>query len=156
MYLTGFADEAGKDIDTQIKATLELGWKNIELRAIGEKNLAFSPDLVANSRISYEMVKNFKAECISKFVSKQYIDNTSNNDRSIDPYFINDLKFTYTLKTSSIKKIGINLLINNVFNHEYESNAWVYRYITGGEEYLMDGYFPQAGINILGGLTLEF
>ncbi len=44
MYLTGFADEAGKDIDTQIKATLELGWKNIELRAVGEKNLATIPD----------------------------------------------------------------------------------------------------------------
>jgi sugar phosphate isomerase/epimerase len=44
MYLTGFADEAGKDIDSQIKATLELGWKNIELRAIGEKNLATISD----------------------------------------------------------------------------------------------------------------
>lgn len=45
MYLTGFADEAGKDIDTQIKATLELGWKHIELRAIGEnKNLATISD----------------------------------------------------------------------------------------------------------------
>lgn len=40
MFLTGFADEAGKDVDSQIKATLELGWKNIELRAIGDKNLA--------------------------------------------------------------------------------------------------------------------
>lgn len=44
MFLTGFADEAGKDIDTQIKATLELGWKNIELRAVGEKNLATISD----------------------------------------------------------------------------------------------------------------
>ncbi len=45
MYLTGFADEAGKDIDTQIKATLELGWENIELRAVGEeKNLATISD----------------------------------------------------------------------------------------------------------------
>lgn len=44
MYLTGFADEAGKDIDTQIKATLELGWENIELRSIGDKNLASISD----------------------------------------------------------------------------------------------------------------
>lgn len=35
MYLTGFADEAGKEIETQIKATKELGWSNIELRATG-------------------------------------------------------------------------------------------------------------------------
>lgn len=34
MYLTGFADEAGADIDVQIKATKELGWKNIECRNV--------------------------------------------------------------------------------------------------------------------------
>jgi sugar phosphate isomerase/epimerase len=35
MYLTGFADEAAADIDGQIQATKELGWKNIESRKIG-------------------------------------------------------------------------------------------------------------------------
>lgn len=39
MYITGFADEAGQSIDVQIKATLELGWKNIESRNVNGKNL---------------------------------------------------------------------------------------------------------------------
>lgn len=39
MFLTGFADEASRDLRTQIKATEELGWKNIETRFLGEKNL---------------------------------------------------------------------------------------------------------------------
>ncbi len=39
MYLTGFADEAAKDIDGQIRATLELGWKYIESRNIDGKNI---------------------------------------------------------------------------------------------------------------------
>ena len=39
MYLTGFADEAAKDIDGQIKATLELGWENIEARSVDGKNI---------------------------------------------------------------------------------------------------------------------
>ncbi len=39
MYFTGFADEAGDSIETQIKATLELGWKNIESRSINNVNL---------------------------------------------------------------------------------------------------------------------
>jgi sugar phosphate isomerase/epimerase len=34
MYFTGFADEASPDIDLQIKATRELGWKHIETRAL--------------------------------------------------------------------------------------------------------------------------
>lgn len=39
MYYTGFADEAAKDIDGQIKATLELGWENIESRNIDGINI---------------------------------------------------------------------------------------------------------------------
>jgi len=39
MYMTGFADEAAAGIDGQIKATLELGWSNIEARAIDGMNI---------------------------------------------------------------------------------------------------------------------
>lgn len=39
MYLTGFADEAAKDIDGQIRATKELGWKYIESRNVNDKNI---------------------------------------------------------------------------------------------------------------------
>ena len=39
MYLTGFADEAAVDIDGQIRATRELGWKCIEARNVGGKQI---------------------------------------------------------------------------------------------------------------------
>ncbi len=39
MYFTGFADEAAKDLAGQIKATKELGWTNIESRAIDGVNI---------------------------------------------------------------------------------------------------------------------
>ena len=39
MYFTGFADEAGASIETQIKATKELGWEFIEARGIDGKNI---------------------------------------------------------------------------------------------------------------------
>ncbi len=49
MYLTGIADEAGARIDTQIKATQELGWKSIEGRMVevaghGKANFHDLPD----------------------------------------------------------------------------------------------------------------
>lgn len=44
MYLTGFADEAAKDIDGQIKAMQTLGWKNIESRCIDGVNIHDLPD----------------------------------------------------------------------------------------------------------------
>lgn len=69
MYLTGFADEAGKDIDTQIKATLELGWENIELRAIGEKNLATLTD--AEFEAMYEKLETsgVKINCFGSTIA---------------------------------------------------------------------------------------
>lgn len=44
MYLTGFADEAGADIATQITATRELGWSHIELRRCGSANVHDIPE----------------------------------------------------------------------------------------------------------------
>jgi sugar phosphate isomerase/epimerase len=44
MYLSGFADEAGSDIETQIRASKELGWKNLEARNVGSKNLTLIDD----------------------------------------------------------------------------------------------------------------
>ena len=39
MYLTGFADEAAKDLAGQIRATQQLGWRHIESRAIDGANI---------------------------------------------------------------------------------------------------------------------
>lgn len=44
MKLTGFADEASRDLDTQIKATQELGWNAISARMIGEHNIHEMPE----------------------------------------------------------------------------------------------------------------
>ncbi len=45
MFLTGFADEASRDLKEQIRATKEeLGWKFIETRFIGNKNLGTISD----------------------------------------------------------------------------------------------------------------
>ena len=39
MKLTGFADEAGSALDTQIRATKELGWDYLSARGIAGKNI---------------------------------------------------------------------------------------------------------------------
>ena len=44
MFLTGFADEAGKDIATQIKAIKALGWHFMEMRNVDGKNLGTFTD----------------------------------------------------------------------------------------------------------------
>ena len=81
-------------------------------------------------------------------MSKQYIDNTSNNGRLLNAYFYNDLILNYSLKTKIVKDISFKLLINNIFNAKYETNAWIYKYYENDNEQFFDGYFPQAGTTL--------
>ena len=122
---------------------------------LGETDLAFTPAVMGGSRITYEVINNLKIILQSKYVGSQYIDNTSSESRILGSYFVNDLDVSYTFTAKLFKEIGLNLQINNLFNSQYESNAWIYRYLTGGEEHFMDGYFPQAGIHLYGGITLK-
>jgi iron complex outermembrane receptor protein len=120
---------------------------------LGTTNIAFSPNLIAANSFEYRPISNATIEFTSKYVGEQYIDNTSNDSRKLDAYLVNNLKLTYQLKQLKFTKAEISLLINNILNKEYESNAWVYRYYYFGEYWNMDGYFPQAGRNFL--LTLN-
>lgn len=126
------------------------------INQLGKTTIAFSPALTGSSTFDWEPLKNFHVFLISKYVGKQFIDNTSSEDRKLNPYFVNDLLFNYSLHFKTIKEIGFNLKINNITNAEYESNGWVYRYYYEGNYGVYDGYFPQAGINFLVGVDFRF
>ncbi len=55
-----------------------------------------------------------------------------------------------------LKKVELKLQINNLFGSWYETNGWVYQYVYENQEYTMDGYFPQAPINAMFGLSVSF
>ena len=69
---------------------------------------------------------------------------------------LNNLQFMYSLKSKFFKELNIQFAVNNLFDKEYETNAWVYKYNEGGELLTMDGYFPQAGINYMFNLGIKF
>jgi len=123
---------------------------------IGTTDISFSPDFIAASNITWAAFKNFRASLISKYVDKQFIDNTTSDTRSLDAYFINDLKFFYTVKPNFLKQLDFFVSLNNIFAEEYESSAWVYPYYEGGKYTEMNGYFPQAKFNFMAGLSLKF
>ena len=123
---------------------------------LGTTDLAFSPDFTGNSQLVFIPAKNLNFSLISTYVGKQYIDNTSNKNRVLNAYFVNNLKIDYSFKTGLFNEIVLHCMINNLFNEKYESNAWVYSYIYDSERYKMDGYFPQAGTNFMFGVDFKF
>jgi iron complex outermembrane receptor protein len=131
-------------------------WPAQVITDLGETCLSFSPGLVGGSRLRYEPMEGLSISLLSKYVGKQFIDNSSSDSRVLDPYLVNDLQVQYRILPRFMKEISLNLMLNNFLNEQYETSAWVYRYYYGGEEYKMDGYFPQAGINFMAGLSLKF
>ncbi len=122
---------------------------------LGTTDISFSPNIIAGSTFDFHL-KGFSAALYSQAVSRQYIDNTSTRDRSIDPYFVNNLRVGYVFHPSFIKELGVDVSVNNLFNEKYETNAWVYTYISGGKVGKDDGYFTQAGTSVMARVTFKF
>ncbi len=127
-----------------------------DTKALGETDISFSPNLIMANILEAKIYKGLSLSFTTKYVSEQYIDNTSSKARVLDAYLVNNVRLNYSFETKIIKKIDIFFAANNILNQEYETNAWVYRYTLGGVEGIYDGYFPQAKINFLAGLNLRF
>jgi iron complex outermembrane receptor protein len=126
------------------------------IKTYNNTDIAFSPNLIAAADICYSPFQNLTFDFITKYVSKQFLDNTSDNTRKLKPYTVNDFRLGYSVKTKLVKEIGFGILVNNIFNHLYESNGYSYSYVYGGKEIAENFYYPQSGINILGQVRLKF
>jgi iron complex outermembrane receptor protein len=120
------------------------------------KTISFSPSIIAGSVIDYYPFKNFHLSLNTKYVGKQYIDNTQNTERMLKAYLVQNISFLYTIKSKIFKEMTCQFVVNNLFDKMYETNAWVYKYIEEGSLHVMDGYFPQAGINCMVKFGIKF
>lgn len=126
-----------------------------------DTDLAFSPSLIAGAELSYDLLRELDDQSLniallSKYVGKQYIDNTSDENNTIDPYFFSDFKIGYTISKGVFSEIGLNVMVRNIFDSLFETNAWSYRYIFDGSTAVQRGLYPQAGRNFLVGLNVSF
>jgi len=117
-------------------------------RNFSDTDIALSPSIIANSILGFSE-NGLTTELTTKYVSKQYLDNTQNDARSIDPYLVNDLRISYAFTNLSFAKgITANLMINNLLDEKYETNGYTFGFIAGGEQ-RFNYYYPQAGRNFL-------
>ncbi|MND35329.1 TonB dependent receptor [compost metagenome] len=138
-YVTNYDDADGMDTTSYNKT-----------------DISFSPAIIAGTQFIVAPVKNLQIALSGKFVGKQYLDNTSNDNRSLNSFFVNDLLINYNLQFKGIKNLGFSLMVNNLFNTKYVSNGYTWGYVAGGERVIENFYFPQSGTNILAGINLKF
>ncbi len=121
-----------------------------------DTDIALSPEVITASRFRLTH-GGFSADIMSQFVSRQYLDNSSRRDRSIDPYFVTDLRLNYrTTMLPYVRSADLSFQVNNVFNELYETNGYTFGFIAGSEKQRFNYYYPQAERNVLAQLRLNF
>jgi len=124
--------------------------------------LAFSPSAILNGFINFHW-KNIQATWHTNFVSRQYLDNTENTDRSLPCYSVTNARVSYTLKPKKVlRECVFGLNFNNIFSRRYAAGGWVYSAIcesyghTNDNRYYQIGFVPMAGFTMMGNVTLKF
>lgn len=120
-----------------------------------ESDIAFSPSVTGAAFLEIKPFKNARADLIGKYVGRQYLDNTSNASRSLNPYYVQDARFSYSLRGETVRAITFLLQVNNVFNTKYEANGYTFSYLYGGTLTTENYYFPMAGTNVMFGVNIE-
>jgi iron complex outermembrane receptor protein len=118
-------------------------------------DISFSPSLVAGSVLTWQLPGGVELAWLSKYVSRQFLDNTSNRSRALNPYWVNDLRLSYALRPARMREVVFSLLVNNIFDHEYESNGYTWGYLAGSAVYRQNYFYPQAGRNVIAMVAIK-
>ena len=118
-------------------------------------DISFSPNVVAFGGINFIPVKNGEINFQSKYVDRQFLDNTSHVSRSINPFFVENIKLSYSVFKKIFKEVNFIFQVNNVFNKMYESNGYTFNYISDGKFSVENYYFPMAGTNFIAAVNIK-
>ena len=125
----------------------------------GSTPIAFSPDFILNNRFTFSH-QGFEAALQSQYVSKQYMSNARQKEHLLDAYFVNNLHLSYTFALKHIKSITLGCSVYNLFNEVYENNGYAASYYSTSNgkpvRHNKAGYAAQAGVNVLGHVSLQF
>ena len=148
-----------KDFDEVASVNWEESFRTIHY---DNSTLAFSPSTILNGFVNLHW-NGLQAVWHTNFVSRQYLDNTENADRSLPCYSASDANISYTWKPNKgIKECIFGLNFNNIFNRRYAANGWVYSSIVeeyghpNENRYYQIGFIPMAGFTMMGNVTLRF
>jgi iron complex outermembrane receptor protein len=139
---------------------------NGTVQNLGNTDISFSPNIIVGNSLIFKPTQNLQFAFLSKFVGEQYMGNLGgriSDNEKLDSYFTSDLNIVFELKTNKIfDAIVFTGLVNNIFNKEYVDRGYYYFYddtwTAPGTTTTLDGagYYPQATINFLAGVTFKF
>ena len=122
---------------------------------LGTMTISYSPSVIG-SFIADIHHKGWSMMWHTQYVGKQYFTNNEIEALSLDAYCVTNLDLSYTMKLRDGGSVRMGLAVNNLFSTLYESNGYGYSYMWDGERIDDAFYFPQASINVLANVTVNF
>ncbi len=118
-------------------------------------DISFSPSIIGGAGINILPVRDVELSFNSKYVGKEYMDNSQSDARKLNAFFVEDVRAAWTIKGKCIKEWRIIGQVNNLFNKKYEPNGYTYAYVSGNVLTTENGYYPMAGRNFMIGLNIR-
>ena len=119
-------------------------------------DISFSPAVISGGTVSFIPAKHVELSFASKYVGKEYMDNSQSEQRKLNGFFTEDFRAGWTIKGKGIKDWRITVQVNNLFNKKYEPNGYTYSYISSNALLTENDYYPMAGTNFMLGVNLSF
>src|SRR5690606_25241483 len=92
--------------------------------------ISFSPSVILSNEFAYAPIPSLEFSLASKYVSRQFLYNTQSTERSVDPFYVYNLRFRFAYSLLGLEDVDANLAVEIIFNEEYESHAYTYGGIT--------------------------
>ena len=118
-------------------------------------NIALSPSLVTNRTFNWKPNDKLSFFWTTKYTSRQFLDNTQNENRQLDAFFINDLNAHWTILNKSKFTMLLQLYANNVLDVKYAPNGYTFSYIYDRNLITSNNFYPMAGRNYWVSLKID-
>jgi iron complex outermembrane receptor protein len=118
-------------------------------------DIAYSPNTVASISVNIVPIKNALIGFNSKYVGKQFLDNTGDTKKQLKDFFTQDVRLAYNVKGKKITAVDFYVQANNIFSKFYEPNGYTFSYISGGQSITENYYFPMAPANFMFGVNVK-
>ena len=118
-------------------------------------NIALSPSFTTNRTFNWKPNDKLSFFWTTKYISKQFLDNTQNESRILDSYLLNDINAHWTILNKAKYTMLLQLYANNILDVQYAPNGYTYSYIYDRTTTTSNNYYPMAGRNFWVSLKID-
>lgn len=171
-YRMGLEWEGGWQVNQQLQMSANFSVSRNKIKAFTEyidnfdtgdqqavshsnTDISFSPAATGAGTISWKPFAGIELEWIHKYVGKQYLDNTQNEQRKIQPFYVQDLRASWKVPVKALKECKLIVQVINLLNKQYEPNGYTYPYIFNNQLTADNAFYPMAGRNLLVALNIS-